>query len=150
MTISKHPLDFAELSKGDTLGIRELEDALSMRCDQSDSWKLKKLGLSAQIERETGFIARSRMNPDRIEILSDSDASEYTTGQWKRGLRTQVKQIDRRTRINTDRFSNQQRDGFNLASEAMARITAASFEEWRQIQRRIAARRTTAIGSGAN
>lgn len=79
-----HPFDFDKLEKGMWIEAGELEEAA--RCKRTDpAFKLRVMGFRTAIEAKTSIL--SRVEGDRLRLMTDSEANVWTIGEAARGSR---------------------------------------------------------------
>lgn len=85
--LNKYPIDFTELEKGDLLELKVLEQ-ITGKTAGTREYKLKILGLQAQIMRETGFTVKLHGDHELV-CLTDEEATKHND-KWfhrhKRGM----------------------------------------------------------------
>lgn len=130
MSTKKHPLDFGALCKGTWLETAELIDATRTPSGPlrvgSNAWNFALLGLCSQIENESEILCR--IDHDRIRLMTDVEADEYTTRRAMDGARTIRNQYRKRALIRTDAMLPDER----RLSEARDRVVYALAESTRR------------------
>ena len=80
--ISRYPMDFDDLQKGDIITVQELE-RLTGKKFGTNEFAFKALSLQAQISDATGFTVKIR-NGEELHILTDEEASKHNHNEFQR------------------------------------------------------------------
>ncbi len=102
-TVSKYPLDFEQLEKGQRITQAELEEIFS--CTPTDpTWGFRAMKLVEDIKSNVGLLARQSRHS--IVIMTDEEAAEYTyEAMFKRGVRKMGAAVRNRQLIDKNELS---------------------------------------------
>ena len=105
------PLDVTRLTKGQVLGIEELEQILGTTRDDP-RWWLKVLSLRQKIERlraNQGLpLLTMRTEHGKLIVCDDSDASQYNRNMGRRGIRRFARASHRNIAVDATKLTEEE------------------------------------------
>ena len=130
MPAERYPLDFDALRKDSWLDTHELIHALNVTPADGSKWNFALVGLAEQITRESGILCR--IDHDRIRLMSDAEADDYTFRRLEhhtRGLGTTAR---RRTLIDRHMLDGAQRQIAESRDRVVFSVALAARTELRK------------------
>lgn len=134
--VARHPLDFDTLEKGTLIDGEVLYAALECQPDHPH-YGLKLVNLCERIESETAIICK--IDQERIRLLTDEEACEYTFRMHRRHMRGLGRQIRRRTNIDYNMLTDEQRRMAEFQQRVMVASTQAARQAYRKEMRLLSA-----------
>lgn len=125
-----YPIDFGAITKGSWLETQELERALGVGRG-GPSWQFALMRLCEQIRENSGALAC--IKNDRIRVMDDAEACEWTFREQERHVRGLRRSAQRRSLIDRSSMDDSRR----ALAEARDRITTATAIAASQAQRKM-------------
>jgi hypothetical protein len=130
--ISKYPLDFDELQKGDTLTSERLTEVTGKK-PKTDEYRFAILGLQALIHERTDLVAKIQSDGS-IRILTDPEASDHNDKLHLQGKRMMIVRHHMMSRVDIDNLTDGQRKRHDQRVMLQSRYVTALAREAKQIR----------------
>lgn len=105
--ISKYPIDFDAVRKGDEFPPEELEDIFGKK-PGTDEFRFAVLGLQSLIQERTGFTVKG-MSSGGLRVLTDAEAAEHNQRIFAQNLRGMVARHALNCQVDVDNLSSDQK-----------------------------------------
>lgn len=147
MSITRYPLDFDALKKGDYIPPERIEEIFQIKLeDDIKAFHLKLLGLKEQIEDRLwarGETATIKIEKDGVRILLDSEAADYNEESFNQALRKAGKAHHRNLHVNVGLLEDEKQLKQHERTLEVQGLVLQAISETHKKLRLHAAKRTT-------
>jgi len=135
-TVSRYPLDYDVLDKGDEFTVEELEKILRVNRNHKQ-FPFKLMNLQFQIERELeqrGLVVVVAMVRGNLRILTDPEAVSYTAKSFQGHRRGLKRDHSRAMAINVAALNDDQKTEHDRNIEVQSKYIQADIEVTKQLR----------------